>query len=100
MFAFPLPSIAACFARAKALPTPGPARPLPRRLSHGEVMCMRDASDRVIVCDKGCLWLTFDGDPRDGIVQAGQQHRCDRGTPMTIQALDDASLRVLRAGDA
>jgi hypothetical protein len=100
MLAIPLPWIVACFAHTKALPTPGPAQPLRRRLSHGEVMCMRDASDRVIVCDKGCLWLTFDSDPRDVVVQAGQQHRCDRGTPMTIQALADASLRVLPARGA
>ena len=69
-------------------------QPTARILSLGQVLGISHALGRVVVCERGCLWLTFDGDPRDVIVRAGQQHRCDRDTRMTIEALEVTQLQV------
>lgn len=49
---------------------------------------------RKIVCLRGCLWITHDGDPKDIVLDAGQSYRPDRHARMLIQALQAAELRV------
>jgi hypothetical protein len=49
---------------------------------------------RTITCEKGTLWMTFDNEPQDVILEAGQSHRCAKGSKLLIHALADARVRV------
>ena len=49
-----------------------------------------------IHCLHGNLWLTQDGDPRDIILQPGEEHRFERDAVTYVSALSDASFLLLR----
>lgn len=49
---------------------------------------------RDIYCDAGTLWITQDGDPRDIVLEAGQQHRRQGQGAAIVYALAPAQLRV------
>jgi hypothetical protein len=68
--------------------------PQAQTLPTGRFIRVQRPLGRDVHCDKGSLWLTFDGDPRDVILIAGQAHRCDRNTRLIVQALDEARLRI------
>ena len=48
----------------------------------------------VIACERGAVWLTFDHDPRDIVLEAGQSLRCERDAPLAIHALETSTVRV------
>ena len=50
-----------------------------------------------IHCDTGTLWITQDGDPRDVVLEAGQQFRRDGQRAAIVYALAPARLRVQHA---
>jgi hypothetical protein len=58
-----------------------------RRLTRDAVLRVERPLGRTVRCVDGCVWITFDGDRRDVILDAGSEHRCDRGTALMIQAL-------------
>lgn len=58
-----------------------------RRLPQDAVLRVQRPLGRTVRCLEGCLWITFDGDMRDVILEAGREHHCDRGTMLMIQAL-------------
>lgn len=45
-----------------------------------------------VTCLEGCLWLTYDGQPRDIILTAGQSHACDARGRLGIHALQPAQV--------
>jgi hypothetical protein len=49
---------------------------------------------RTITCETGTLWLTFDNESADVILEAGQSHRCAKGSKLAIHALSDARVSV------
>lgn len=49
---------------------------------------------RTVTCEAGTLWLTFDGESVDVILEAGQTHRCVHRSRLAIHALDTAAVRV------
>jgi hypothetical protein len=66
-----------------------------RRLPRDAVLRVERPLGRTVRCIDGSLWITFDGDRRDVIVNAGGEHRCERGTMLMIQALGaSAELRI------
>jgi hypothetical protein len=65
-----------------------PAAPDVRQLAKGETTWSVNALGRVVRCESGVFWLCFDGDPKDIVLEAGQTYRCDKGTPLSIHALD------------
>jgi hypothetical protein len=66
-----------------------------RRLPRDAVLRVERPLRRTVRCIDGCVWITFDGDRRDVILDAGSEHRCDRGTTLIIQALGaSADLRI------
>jgi hypothetical protein len=52
--------------------------------------------DLEVVCFRGSLWITHDGDPKDIIVEGGERYQVDRRSTMLIHALHSARLRVNR----
>jgi Protein of unknown function (DUF2917) len=49
---------------------------------------------RSITCLSGALWLTFDGEPQDAVLEAGQSLRCEHDVPLLISAFGHAVWRA------
>ena len=49
---------------------------------------------RTVTCETGTLWLTFDSEPADVILQAGQSHRCAKASRLAIHAMTAARVSV------
>jgi Protein of unknown function (DUF2917) len=49
---------------------------------------------RQIRCDAGVLWLTFDGEVRDVVLEAGQTHLCQNDAPLAIHALQQGAFQI------
>lgn len=47
-----------------------------------------------VTCESGTVWLTFDNEPLDVVLEAGQAHRCVNASRLLIQALADARVSV------
>jgi hypothetical protein len=73
---------------------PGRATPQAQTLLKWQVLRVHRPLGREVHCDSGTLWLTFDHDLRDVVLEAGQTYRCQLNTLMIMQALDDARLRI------
>lgn len=50
---------------------------------------------RHIRCDAGVLWLTFDHDARDVVLEAGQTHLCQSDARLSIHALQQGAFRIV-----
>ncbi|HEY0820452.1 MAG TPA: DUF2917 domain-containing protein [Rhizobacter sp.] len=53
-----------------------------------------------IECERGELWITQDGDPRDVIIGPKQCFTLDRAGPAVVSALKDAAFVYRRGGAA
>ena len=72
-----------------------PAAPLAaQRLDKGATSWIARPLGRTIRCEAGTLWLTFDGEPLDLILEAGQSHRCDKASKLGIHAMAAARMAV------
>lgn len=49
---------------------------------------------RTVTCETGTLWLAFDHEPVDIILEAGQSHRCTKASRLSIHALTAARMSV------
>jgi quercetin dioxygenase-like cupin family protein len=49
---------------------------------------------RRITCVAGSLWLTFDGEPSDTVLEAGQSIVCEHDTPLHVSAFGMATWRA------
>jgi hypothetical protein len=49
---------------------------------------------RTVTCEAGTLWLTFDNESADVILEAGQSHRCAKASKLAIHALAAARVSV------
>ena len=70
------------------------ATPAPQRLNKGATTWIAQPLGRTIRCEAGTLWLTFDGEPLDLILEAGQSHRCDKASKLGIHAMTAARVSV------
>ena len=70
------------------------APPAPQRLDNGATTWIARPLGRTITCEAGTLWLTFDGEPLDLILEAGQSHHCDMASKLGIHAMSAACLAV------
>jgi hypothetical protein len=50
----------------------------------------------LVRCDSGTLWLVFDGDPADVVLEAGEEWVCRNDTTLSIHAMTSASVRLGR----
>lgn len=53
-----------------------------------------DAVGREVMCDRGTIWLTQEGDERDIVLKAGEQFTIDSGGRVVISGITAAAVRV------
>lgn len=63
-------------------------------LDKGHTVWVDQPMSREVSCVEGTLWLTFDGVQKDLILEAGESHRCENRSRLTIHALDAARVRM------
>lgn len=72
-----------------------PAAPMaPQCLAKGATTWIARPLGRTMRCEAGTLWLTFDGEPQDLILEAGQSHRCSKASKLGIHAMTAARLTL------
>lgn len=49
---------------------------------------------RRVTCESGLLWLCFDAEPLDIVLQPGETHLCAKGSAMSIHALSSSVVRL------
>jgi len=74
-------------------PTPSP-EPALHELDEGEILKIPQPLRLEVVCLRGSLWITHDGDPKDIMVEAGGCYRVDRPSTLLIHALLRARLEI------
>jgi len=72
-----------------AAPSPAPFD-LPRRALHR----VADAAGVTIRCQHGCVWITLDDDPRDIVLEAGQDFSTQAHRRAIVYALQPSRLRI------
>lgn len=82
----------ALFKRAQA--TAAPAVSGVRKLQAGASVRIARPMGSTVFCEAGTLWLTFDNEPQDLIVEAGQSYHCTMASGLLIHALGNARLSV------
>ena len=70
------------------------ARPSVRQLDKGATVWTAHPLGRVVSCEAGTLWLTFDNELVDVVLEAGQSHRCTKDSKLAIHALAAARVAV------
>lgn len=78
----------------RAATTSAPAPSIVRELEAGASTWIVRPLGRTITCEAGTLWLTFDNEPEDMILEAGQLHCCAKGSKLLIHALASARFSV------
>jgi hypothetical protein len=72
-----------------------PSAPLDVSLHRDQLHRVRRPAGRDIRCLEGRLWMTFDNEPADVVLVAGQTWHCGSEVRLLIQALTPARLQVL-----
>ena len=78
------------FARTRAVArrlAPAAAHPS-SSLERAQILWLDAAVGLEVNCRSGALWLTYDGQQRDIVVEQGQTHRCDAAGRLAIYALE------------
>jgi len=89
-FHFTLPAgLPAALQRAVA-----PATPVARVLDKNATTWIARPLGRSVTCETGTLWLTFDNETADVILEAGQSHRCAQASKLAIHAMSAARMSV------
>jgi len=65
-----------------------------KALQKDRVLAQKSRTPQRVRCHVGTLWVTQDGDPRDVILEAGQQFVTDRTGELLISALVPSLLTV------
>ena len=66
-------------------------------LERGQSLPLQDARGSLVLCLSGSLWLTQEGDPRDVVLEAGDEALIDRDGLSLVYALSDA--RFVQSND-
>ena len=67
-----------------------------QELARNAMVNLPAARGEVVECLEGCVWITFDHDARDVVVEAGERFIVDRDTTGWVQALEASRLRVVQ----
>lgn len=49
---------------------------------------------RRVTCESGVLWLCFDGEPLDIVLEPGETHLCAKRSALSIHALSPSMVRL------
>lgn len=80
-----------------AIGNTGATMPGPRSrwtVARGQSVCVPSPLGQCVACEAGTLWLTFDGDRRDIVLEAGERHVCDTDARLIVHALSAGALRL------
>ena len=66
----------------------------PRCVDAGRTLWIARPLGRDVTCERGTLWLAFDGQQRDIILDAGQSFHGDCQSRLSIHALSDSTVCV------
>ena len=69
--------------------------PAATRLAKGKLQRLQDSRGLRVLCLGGTLWLTQEGDPRDIILEAGDEFVIDHDGASFLSALADSSVLLL-----
>jgi hypothetical protein len=58
-----------------------------RQIDAGATFWMKRPRGCVVSCQTGTLWLTFDREPEDVILEPGHSHRCTKSSALAVRAL-------------
>lgn len=72
-----------------------PAAPARRQLQQGATEWIVRPLGCTITCEQGTLWLTFDHEPLDVVLEAGESHHCAHASKLAIHAMADARVSVV-----
>ena len=70
------------------------AAPATRQLPAQATLWIDKPLGQTVTCETGTLWLTFDREPQDVILEVGQSYRCDKASKLAIHALAAARLSL------
>ena len=73
---------------------PAPTGTDVRQIKTGATLWVNRPHGCVVSCKTGTLWLTFDNEPEDIVLEAGESHRCAKSSRLSIHALAAAVVRV------
>jgi hypothetical protein len=73
---------------------PAAARGRLLHLGHRSLFSGAELRGARITCERGCVWLTHDGDVRDIVLAAGDSHVVDRDSRLIVFALEPARVRL------
>jgi hypothetical protein len=59
-------------------------------LARGATAWVARPLGRTVRCESGTLWLTFDGEPEDVILEAGATHVCTKASRLSVHAMVEA----------
>jgi hypothetical protein len=65
-----------------------------RTLKAGTTLAVSHPRGQRIDCVRGSLWLTFDGERRDVVLDAGQSHTAESDSRLLVYGLEAAELRI------
>ncbi|TAG25695.1 MAG: DUF2917 domain-containing protein [Burkholderiales bacterium] len=96
LFHFTLPArLLASLQRIAAPVAPvTPAAATTNGLDKGATTWISQPMGRTVSCEAGTLWLTFDNEPADVILEAGQSHCCAKTSKLAIHAMSAARVSV------
>lgn len=97
---FTLSSVASYFsgqilAKSRAARHANAATPSTHSLDQHATFWVTQPLTRQIRCDVGVLWLTFDHDARDVVLEAGQTHLCQSDARLSIHALQQGAFQIV-----
>jgi hypothetical protein len=71
-----------------------PAEPVVQVLDQGATTWITRPLGSTVTCETGTLWLTFDREATDVILEAGQSHRCTTASKLSVHAMSAARVTV------
>ncbi len=63
-------------------------------LAKGRLHYVARPQARQITCTAGSVWLTFDGEPQDVVLEAGESYRCESSARLGISAFEPSILQI------
>jgi hypothetical protein len=63
-------------------------------LNQGATTWVVNPLGRRVTCESGTLWLCFDGEPLDIVLEPGESHLCAQRSALSIHAISPGAVRL------